>query len=211
MSENATPPVRKSSPFIRGFVDYAPLAVWAAAFATNRFILHHPQPLVAATWWLVGGSVLALAVGWIFERRIAPLPLMAGLAAVAFGILTLAFNDPVFIKVKPTIVNLFFATVLFGGLIFRRLFLKDLIGEQLLMADTAWRQLTIRYGVFFLFQAALNEAVWRTQPEDIWVLFRFPGLLLITVVFTLAMVPFMMKHGRFGEGEPKTPDLPPSG
>ena len=38
-----------------------------------------------ATWVLVGGSALALLIGWIAERRLAPLPLVAGLAAMVFG------------------------------------------------------------------------------------------------------------------------------
>lgn len=209
MSESATPPVEKSRPWVRWVVDYGPLLVWGAAYLTYR--ARNPDTaLENATWWLVGGAIVCLTIGWLAERRVAVLPLLAGLAAVVFGSLTLVFHDTMFVKIKPTVINGFFAIALLGGLAFRRLFLKDLIGEQLHMADAAWRQLTLRYGVFFIFQAVLNEIVWRTQPEERWVLFRFPGLMLLTLIFTVAMVPFMMKHGRFGAQEPHTPDLPPS-
>lgn len=211
MSESVTPPVKKTSPFVRGVVDYGPLAFWAAAYIAYRFILRDPQPLVQATWWLVIGSIVALTLGWFAERRIAPLPLLAGLAAVVFGTLTIAFNDTLFVKIKPTVINLFFAAALAVGLLLKRLFLKDLIGEQLRMTDAAWRTLTFRYIGWFLFVAVLNEVVWRTQSESFWVLFRMPGLLIGTVLFSLAMLPFMMKHGRFAANEPHTPNLPPEG
>jgi len=192
---------KRASPLVRAGVDYAaPLAFLVAYLITRDFL--------AATWWLVGGSALALLVGWVVERRIAPLPLIAGLGAVVFGTLTLVFNDTVFVKIKPTVINCLFAAGLFGGLAFRRLFLKNLLGESIRMEDAAWRTLTLRYGVFFLCVAALNEVVWRTQPESTWVLFRMPGLLALTIVFTLTQLPFMHRHGKFG-AEPEAPPLPP--
>lgn len=209
MSETATPPVKKSAPWVRGVVDYGPLAVWLAAFLYFRSV-DESTALLRATWFLVGGSAVALTLGWFAERRIAPLPLLAGLAAVVFGTLTLVFNDTVFVKIKPTVINAFFAVVLAGGLLFRRIFLKELLGEQLHMADAAWRTLTVRYIAWFVVVAIANEIVWRTQPESVWVLFRMPGLMIATIVFTLAMLPFMMKHGRFGANEPHSPDIPPS-
>ncbi len=192
---------KRASPLVRAGVDYAAPAAFLIAYLITRDFL-------AATWWLVGGSALALLVGWIVERRIAALPLLAGLAAVVFGSLTLAFNDTTFVKIKPTVINSLFAAGLLGGLMFKRLFLKDLLGESLRMADAAWRTLTVRYGVFFIAVACLNEAVWRTQPESTWVLFRMPGLLLLTIVFSLTQIPFMHRHGRLG-AEETAPPLPP--
>lgn len=192
---------RRSSPLVRAGVDYAAPAAFLVAYLITRDFL-------AATWWLVGGSALALAVGWVVERRIAALPLLAGVFAVIFGTLTLVFNDTVFVKIKPTVINTLFAAALFGGLLFKRLFLKDLLGESLRMSDEAWRTLTVRYGVYFLFVAVLNEVVWRTQPEATWVLFRMPGLLLLTIVFSLTQIPFMTRHGKFGS-DPEVPPLPP--
>ncbi len=179
---------------VRGIVDYGGLVVFLAAyFITGR-------DMVQATWALVGGSGLALLIGFVVERRVAPLPLISGGAALVFGTLTLVFHNSMFIKIKPTVMNLAFGLALFGGLILKKNPLKLLLGEAFALPDRAWRTLTINYGLFFFFVAALNEAVWRTQPDATWVVFRFPGLLILSVVFSLTQVPMMMKHAIPPEG-----------
>jgi intracellular septation protein len=105
-----------------------------------------------------------------------------------------------FIKIKPTVMNLAFGLALFGGLILKKNPLKLLLGEAFALPDRAWRTLTINYGLFFFFVAGLNEVVWRTQPDATWVIFRFPGLLILSVVFSLTQVPMMMKHAIPPEG-----------
>jgi intracellular septation protein len=173
---------------VRGIVDYGGLVVFLAAyFITGR-------DMVQATWALVGGSGLALLIGFVVERRVAPLPLISGGAALVFGTLTLVFNNAMFIKIKPTVMNLAFGLALFGGLILKKNPLKLLLGEAITLPDRAWRTLTINYALFFFFVAGLNEVVWRTQPDSTWVVFRFPGLLILSVIFSLTQVPLMMKH-----------------
>lgn len=207
---SAAKPVPKSAPWVRAFVDYGPLAIWAASFAYFRFVAHSPEPLVSASWFIIGGSIVALAVGWFIERRIAFVPLLAGGFAVIFGGLTLIFHDAWFVKVKPTVLYVFLSAMLLGGLATGRLFLKMIIGEQLHMSDASWRTLTLAYVGFFLGVAALNIVVWLGFSEEIWVLFRFIGVGGLAILFTLAMLPFMLKHGRFGAQEAQAPDLPPS-
>jgi intracellular septation protein len=109
-----------------------------------------------------------------------------------FGGLTLFFDDPRWIKAKPTFVNVAFAAALLGGLALRKSPLKALLGSTMRLPDEAWRTLTIRYAVFFLAVAVANEAVWRTQPDGIWALWRFPGLQLLALAFTLTQLPLMM-------------------
>jgi len=182
--------------WVTWFVDYFALAAFLIGyFATGRNIQQ-------ATWVLVAGSALALVVGYAVERRLAPFPALAGGAALVFGGLTLIFHDVRFLKMKPTVMNLFFSVLMFGGLILRKQPLKMLMGEAVEMPDEAWRKLTLRYGVFFAALAGLNEVVWRTQPEETWVLFRFPGLIVVTLLFSLSQAPFLMKYM-------KTSDLPP--
>jgi intracellular septation protein len=127
---------------------------------------------------------------------------MAGGAALVFGGLTLLFHDKRFLMMKPTVMNLVFAALMFGGLVLRKHPLKLLLGEAFEMPDAAWRKLTLRYGIFFVALAGLNEIVWRTQPEKMWVYFRFPGLMLITLVFTLTQAPFLMKYVKGAELPP---------
>lgn len=180
---------------VRAVVDYGGLA----AFLAGYLVTHDLQK---ATWWLVVGSAGGLALGFAVERRMAPMPLIAGGAALVFGALTLVFHDARFIKVKPTVMNTLFAVVLLGGVALRKNPLKMLLGEAIALSDHAWRSLAVRYALFFLFTAVLNEAVWRTQPDAVWVPFRFPGLLILSVVFSLTQVPFMMKHAHTGEPPP---------
>ena len=177
----------KTRSLIRSGVDYAgPLAFLLGYLITRN--------LLTATWALVGASGLALIVGYVVERRIAPMPLFAGLTALIFGTLTLVFHDTRFVKIKPTVINAVLAGVMLGGVWLKKNPLKALLGDALKLPDPAWRTLTLRYGVFFLFTAILNEAVWRTQPDGIWIWFRMPGLQILALVFSLSQVPLMLKH-----------------
>ena len=198
----------KTHPYVRALVDYGGLAAFLAAYFLRLRLVaasggvgwslamggHGKLDLVGATWWLVGGSAVALLVGLIAERRIAPMPLIAGGFALVFGGMTLAFHDPRFLKVKPTATNLVFAAALFGGQMIGRNPLKWMLGEAIALPDEAWKILTLRYAGFFLSMAALNEVVWRTQPDQVWVLFRMPGLWILAVLFSLTQTPLMMKY-----------------
>lgn len=184
---------------VRAIVDYGGLAVFALGF-----ILTHD--LIKATWWLVIGSAAALAVGFAVERRVAPMPLIAGGAALIFGALTLVFHNPAFIKAKPTVVNLLFAAGLLGGLAMRKNPLKMLLGESLTLPDAAWRSLSVRYALFFAAMAILNLVVWKTMSDAAWVYFRFPGLLILALLFSLTQVPFMMKNMKEAEAPPPPVD-----
>ncbi|OHB29498.1 MAG: hypothetical protein A2790_06125 [Phenylobacterium sp. RIFCSPHIGHO2_01_FULL_69_31] len=181
--------------WVRYFVDYAALAAFLAAFLVTRDIQK-------ATWGLVVGSIVAIAVGFAVERRIAPLPLFVGGAGLVFGGASLFFHDPRILKVKPTIVNTAIGLLLLGGLVLKKHPLKLVLGEAFAMPDAVWRRLTLNYAGFFLGLAALNEFVWRTQTDETWVYFRFPGMMIITVVFSIAHAPLLMKYV-------KAEDLPP--
>ncbi len=176
-------------------VDYGGLAVFVLAYFVAKLVLKQPSTaaLLTATWGLVAGSALALVIGLAVERRIAPLPLFAGVVALIFGGLTLVFHDPRFVKIKPTAINVVLAGVMLIGAAMGKNPLKALFAGALHLSPQGWRKLTVRYGIFFLVMAGLNEAVWRTQPDGVWVLFRFPGLQVLSLLFALTQVPMMMK------------------
>lgn len=184
-----------------------------AAFLASYFLSKQLNPgaedgahLLTATWWLVGGSAASLLLGYIVEKRVAPLPLIAGVAAIIFGGLTLLLHDEVWVKVKPTVLNLFFAGALLGGWALRRMPLKTVLGEVLKLPDPLWRTLSFRYGLFFLFQAVLNEVVWRTQSTEVWALFRFPGLQITSLIFSATQFPLILRGAKAVEGaEPSPP------
>ncbi len=187
MSDAAAP--KRTQGWVRAGVDYAAPAAFLVGYLITRDV-------VQATGVLVAASIVALVVGFAVERRIAPLPLLAGGAAVVFGGLTLAFDDPRFIKIKPTVVNLAFAAGLIGGLALRKNPLKALLGSALTLPDKAWRILTIRYAVFFFALAVLNEVVWRSLPDHLWVWWRFPGLQLLALAFTFTQLPLLMHQSK---------------
>ena len=189
MSAPETPETsaKKRSAWVRHTVDYGPLVAFFVSFLITRSI-------TTATWVLVVASAVALAFGFAVERRLAPMPLIAGVGALVFGGLALVFHDPRLLKIKPTVLNVAYAGFLFGGLAFAKNPLKVLLGEAVHLPDAVWRTLTIRYGFYFLVAAAINEAVWRTQSDAVWVWFKFPGLAVLAIAFSLTQLPLMMKH-----------------
>lgn len=186
MTDTAAP---KSSGIVRAVVDFGGLALFLVTYLITR-------DMMKATWALVAGSAAALAVGYAFERRIAPLPLFAGLAALIFGGLTLIFHDSFFIKIKATVINLMLGTVMLGSLALKKNALKALFSTTLPLSDEGWNKLALRFGLFYLCMAGLNEIVWRTQPEHIWVAFRFPGLQVLSLIFVATQLPMLMKDAK---------------
>lgn len=173
-------------PWVRLAVDYT----GPAAFMIGYFVTHS---VLQATWALVAGSVLALAIGFAAERRVAPLPLLWGGAALLFGVLTLVFHDPRIVKMKTSLIDGALGVVMLGGLAMGRSPIRMLMGSTITLSEAAWRRLTLRFGLFFLVLAAANEVVWRTQPDAVWVVFRFPGLLIASLLFSATQIPLMMK------------------
>lgn len=195
MTEAAKPPVSNHNASIRQAVDFGALVAFMAAYFINRFArgLESGEAMIQATWVLVVASALALLVGWIVEKRLAPLPLLAGGFALLFGVLTLVFNDPVLLKIKLTIQNALLAAVLLGALPLKKYPFKYLLGEAIRITDEGWRGLTLRYGLYFAAVAVVNEIVWRTQSDDTWVAFR-GGLWIASAAFGIWQVFFIMKH-----------------
>lgn len=223
MTDDASPSRPKASKAhgaIRLVVDYGGLAAFGLAyFLRLRFVAaanpigwmlaaggHGPRDLTAATWWLMGGSAASLLVGLIAERRVAPMPLIAGAFALVFGGLTLAFHDPRFIKIKPTVVNVIFGVALLAGVALGRNPLKWLLGEALALPEDAWRKLILRYAGYFLAMAALNELVWRTQSDATWVNFHVWGQWICVILFSVSQVPFMMRYMKTNEPPPPPAD-----
>ena len=144
---------------VRFVVDYGGLLAFLAGFFLTG------RDLIAATWWLVAGSALALVIGLVFERRIAPIPAVSGGAALFLGGLTLIFQDEMFVKIKPTIMNLIFGAGLLGGLALGKSPLKMMLGTALQLPDAVWRKLTFNYGLYFIAIAVLNEVVPHDQLD----------------------------------------------
>ncbi len=178
--------------WLRPAVDYGPLAVFFASYLAFG--------LMAATAALIAVSLVALGLAWLLERRVPLVPLITAAIVAVFGGLTLWLQDETFIKMKPTIVQALFGLVLLGGLASGRPLLKPLLGAVMPpLSERAWRQFTLRYALFFLAMAVLNELVWRTQSTDFWVTFKVFGLPGLTILFVLAQIPFVGRATRTAE------------
>jgi intracellular septation protein len=186
----------KQRDWIRYFVDYsAPVAFAVVYFGFGR-------DFMKATAAIVIASIVALVVGLVVERRIAPLPLFVGVMGALFGGLTLLTQDKRIMYVKPTVLNGVLGAILLGGLVLRKNPLKAILGKALVLPDEVWRKLMLRFGLFYWTLAVINEIVWRTQPEATWVTFRSFGLQVLTVVFTMSQLPLLMRYV-------KPQDVPP--
>ena len=130
------------------------------------------------------------------------MPMVTAVLVVVFGGLTFWLDDPRFIKIKPTIINLLFAGVLFGGLLTGRPLLKLLFGEAFRLTEEGWRKLSVRWALFFLALAVLNEIVWRNFSEAAWVNFKVFGILPLTIVFAMAQIGLIKRY----EPKSETPD-----
>ena len=165
--------------FIKFITDFGPLAIFFYYYYdSGKELKIAIPPFIVAT-------IIALAIIWFLEKKIPKVPLISGILITFFGGLTIYFNNPVFIYIKPTIINLMFGF----GLIFGKFFtdepiLKKLMGKSISLTNEGWKLLNKRWIYFFFGIAILNEIVWRTQSEEFWVNFKVWGLLPITFIFT---------------------------
>ena len=158
------------------------------------FITYQREGLMTATMVLMVATAISVAILYAKDKKIPINPLVSAVLVGVFGGLTLALNDDTFIKMKPTILNILFAVILWGGVRMGKLPLKYLMQSALQMTEQGWRSLSLRWAGFFLFLALVNEIVWRTQPEAFWVNFKVFGMLPLTVLFLLSQMPLINKH-----------------
>jgi len=145
------------------------------------------------TGCFMAATVVALALSYFIFKKIPVMPLVSGIFILVFGGLTLWLHDDLFIKIKPTLVNVLFGSILGVGLMFRQNLLKYVFGEVFRLTDEGWRQLTIRWAGFFILLAVLNEIVWRNFSDEFWISFKLFGIMPLTVIFAMAQMGLLRK------------------
>jgi len=151
-------------------------------------------PLFVATALFMVATVVSLIISKIVFHHLPVMPFVSGVVVLVFGSLSIWLQDETFIKMKPTIVNSLFGVALLGGLLCHKSLLGYVFNAAFQLDDAGWKKLTLRWGIFFLFLAVLNEVVWRNFSDAVWVNFKVWGTMPITIVFTLAQMPLIMRH-----------------
>ena len=164
---------------LKFFTDFGPLLIFFVVYSkSGKNLSTAIPPLIIAT-------IIAVLISYIVEKKIPYIPLIGGIIISIFGGLTLYFNNPIFLYMKPTIINIFFGLALaFERFFTKEHILKKILGKSIFLSDEGWKILTIRWMLFFFSLALLNEYVWRTQSEEFWVNFKVWGILPITFIFT---------------------------
>jgi intracellular septation protein len=175
--------------FLKFVTDFGPLLIFFTIYykSGNNLTVAIP-PLIAAT-------IIAVIIMYFVEKKIPFVPLIGGIIISLFGGLTLYFDNPIFLYMKPTIVNIIFASILvISKIFFNKNFLKFFLQTAFQLNEIGWNKLNFRWAYFFIFLAILNEIIWRTQPETVWVNFKVWGMLPITFIFTALQLPLINKY-----------------
>ena len=172
--------------FYKLLIDIGPLAVF--------FVFYTRSGLQASILPFMVATVIAVLFSYILEKKIPIMPTVGAGIILLFGGLTIYFDNDIFFKMKPTIINVLFAVILYGGILINKPLLKYLLGAALKLEEVGWKILTQRWIGFFIALAVLNEIVWRTQSTDVWVNFKVFGILPITFIFTMTQFPLIKKY-----------------
>jgi intracellular septation protein len=165
------------------------------------FVANARFGIFAGTAVFMVAILIALATSYALTRHLPIMAIVSAVIVTVFGGLTLVLHDETFIKIKPTIIYALFGVTLTAGLIFRKPLLELVFDSVFNLTEEGWRKLTVRWAVFFLFMAVLNEIVWRTQTTDFWVSFKLFGAVPLTFLFAALQYRLLMKHEASPEAE----------
>jgi len=185
-----------ASQLVRLAIELGPLVVFFLLNSRAHQIFGNEQAenIFYATGIFMVATVISLGYSYARFRKVPTMPLVSGIFILIFGALTIWLQDELFIKVKPTIVNGLFATGLLGAAALGKPILKQLFDGAFRITDKGWMVLTIRWGLFFVFLAIVNEVVWRNFSTDFWVSFKLFGIMPLTIIFGMAQIPILTKY-----------------
>ena len=197
---------KQLNPLLKLALEMGPLILFFFANSRPALFLPFVAPLLpeamsgekagifVATAVFMVAILTSLAVSYALTRHLPVMAMVTAVVVVVFGGLTLALHDDTFIKMKPTIIYILFGGILLGGLMFNKPLLAIVFDSVFDLTGEGWRKLTLRWAIFFLALAALNEIVWRTQTTDFWVSFKVFGVLPLTFIFAALQYPLLQKY-----------------
>jgi intracellular septation protein len=211
--EPGDPERKRINPLFKLALELGPLLIFFFANAKAEWLTEqYPQlailgkPIFVATAFFMAATAIALTISWIKLRTLPIMPILSAGIVFVFGALGFWLQDETFFKIKPTIINSMFGLILLGGLFFGKSFLGYVFDSAFKLDAEGWRILTMRWGLYFLIMAVVNEFIWRNFSTDFWVGFKLWGNMPLSIIFTLAQLPLMQRHALPDEDaeEPKT-------
>ena len=180
--------------FVKFFIEFAPLLIF--------YLVHKYYGMVGATVAIIISSLISILVTYYYEKKIPSVPLYTTIILLIFGSITIFTGNTTFIKMKPTILYLLFAIILFWGSFTNRGLLKYIFGESIPLTDKAWIVFSKRWAYFFIAIALANEIVWRNFSEDLWVKLKVFGVIPIMFIFMASQLSFIAKNKKEVENKP---------
>lgn len=206
----ADPKRKHINPLLKMALELGPLVVFFFANSRGEYLAaKFPMlgslggPIFVGTACFMAATAIALTLSWLLTRTLPIMPIMTGVIVLVFGALTLWLHDETFIKLKPTIINTMFGLILLGGLFFGKSLLGYVFDSAFQLDPEGWRILTLRWGLYFLFMAVVNEILWRNFSTDTWIAFKVWGNMPLSILFMLLQLPVMMRHALPEEAEDK--------
>lgn len=191
----AVPEAAKKGGASQILVDLGPVIIFMLTYNFGRRFVPAGQEIFLATGVFVIATLIAVGYAWFVQRRLPPMLIVTAVVVCVFGGLTLALHNALFIKIKPTIINLLYAAVILGGLAVKQNVWKMMFQSAFpALPEKVWTVFALRWGVFFIFLAGVNEFVWRNFSESFWANFKVFGVMPMTFLFMLANMPLLMKH-----------------
>ena len=193
--------------FLKLALELGPLAVFFFANARGDLVakwipfLSGMEPIFVATACFMVATIISLTVSRVKFGKLPVMPLVSGVVVFVFGGLTLYLQDDTFIKMKPTIVNVLFGSILLTGLLFGKSLLGYVFDSVFQLNAEGWRILTFRWGVFFFILAIINEVIWRNFSTDFWVNFKVFGVMPLTMIFGAFQMPLLTRYAPDAESK----------
>ena len=171
---------------VKIFTDFVPLLAF--------FLSYKLYGRITATTVLLITSVVGVIVHYIHHKKLPTVLIISTVIVVILGSFAIFSGDSRFVKIKPTVVSLIFALILFYGTYVKKGYMKPLLSASISLSEKDWIVLSKRFALFFLCIAILNELIWRNLAENIWVNFKVFGILCMTIVFIVSQISFLYKN-----------------
>lgn len=144
--------------------------------------------IVWATAVMVIIGIMQTAYFWYKQKRLETMQWLNFLLIVGFGGATILLRDGSFIMLKTTVLFWLMAILIIVSQLMGKNGLKLILGKELHLSETIWKNLAYAWFAFFLFMGGLNLIIaypFTPEREAFWVQFKLWGYLPLMLIFSL--------------------------